>query len=68
MSEPEKKEDILSVDYPNWIAIAPGLFVQKEMYELRKYYDARKEASRKYMESLQADEDARNGGRPAYQT
>ena len=46
---------ILSKEHPDWVAIAPGMYVQRDVYLIRKYYDERKEASKKYMENLVAE-------------
>ena len=46
-------EDKLDDQHPDWIAIAPGLYVDRIAFEIRKYYAGRIEASRKYMESLE---------------
>ena len=52
----EKSEQRLDEKHPDWIAIAPGMFVEEQRYQMRQYYSERREASKKYMKSIRAQE------------
>jgi DNA-binding transcriptional MocR family regulator len=58
---PDKKlEEKLDEKHPDWIAIAPGMYVQEHLYQMRQYYSKRREASKKYMESIAPQEKKEN--------